>query len=171
MDEVVNAALTASRSLIDFVVRSENEHARDCLRVGPVGGFAAMLLQNSQSLPERSEPVEFLNENAMGPVRFLHKGRARRESICNESLLVGVVLGLIAHQDPVLGGRRIDVIQFPSVSDGGNLAGWQRAYSLLLFGSSHSSRPKPGLHQEILLLGRRTDTGGCALACRDQSQR
>ena len=104
------------------------------------------------SFSQRSESIEFLNENAMGPVRFLHKIGARRNSICHKRLFVGIVLRLIANQDPVLGRSRIYVIRFPSVCDGGHLAGRQRAHSLLLFGSRHRERSEPGLQQQRFFL-------------------
>jgi hypothetical protein len=85
-----------------------------------------MLPSNSRLFPEGTEAVEFLNENAMGPVRFFHKIGARRHSICHKRLFVGIVLGLVANQDPVLGRGRIYVIQFSSECDGGNLAGRRR---------------------------------------------
>jgi hypothetical protein len=122
------------------------------------------LLQNFRSLPEGTEPIELLNENAMGPVRHVYKIGARRQSICHDRLFVGIVLGLVANQDPILGRCRIYVIQFPSVSDGGNLPGRQLAHSLLLFGRGHSLCFESGSHQQIFpfaipYLGRRQRSG------------
>jgi hypothetical protein len=68
----------------------------------------------------------------MGPVRFLHKTGARRESVCHKRLFVDIILDLIANQDPTPGRSRIHVIQFSFVSDGGNLAGRQRAHREIL---------------------------------------
>jgi hypothetical protein len=67
----------------------------------------------SGSLPQWTKPIKLLNENAMGSVGFLDKIGARRQSVCHDCLLVGIVLGLVAKQDPVLGRSRIYVIQFP----------------------------------------------------------
>ena len=88
----------------------------------------------------------------MGPVRFLHKIGARRHSVCHKRLFVGIVLRLIANQNPVLGRSRIYVIQFSSVSDGGNFAGRQRAHSLLLFWSGHGDGFEPSLRQQRFFL-------------------
>jgi len=66
-------------------------------------------------LSERAKPIELLNENGMGPVRYVYKGGARRQSICHDRLFVGIILGLIANQDPVLGRSGIYVIQFSLV--------------------------------------------------------
>ena len=69
----------------------------------------------SGSLPQGTKPIKLLNENAMGPVRFLDKIGARRQSVCQDCLFVGIVLGLVANEDPVLGRSRIYVIQFSSI--------------------------------------------------------
>jgi hypothetical protein len=81
----------------------------------------------SGSLAEGTESIELLNENAMGPVRYIHKSGTGRQSICHNGLLIDVVLRLIANQDSILGRSWIYVIQFSFVCDGGNLAGWQRS--------------------------------------------
>src|SRR6267142_421232 len=125
----------------------------------------------SGSLPQGTKPIKLLNENAMGPVRFLDKIGARRHSICHKRLSVGIVLRLIANQDPVLGRSRIYVIQFSLVSNGGNLAGWQCANSLLLFGRGHGLCPESRAQQQVFLLRCRTGTGGSALAAGHQAQR
>ncbi len=125
----------------------------------------------SGSLAERTEPIELLNENAMGSVRFLHEIGARRHSICHKRLFVGIVLRLIANQDPVLGRSRIDVIQFSLVSNGGNLAGWQCANSLLLLGRGHGLCPESGAQQQVFLLRCRAGTDGSALVSLSQAQR
>jgi hypothetical protein len=62
-----------------------------------------VLLKVCRSLAKRTETVELLNQNSMGPVRFLHKARARCQSVCHKGLFVGIVFGLIANEDPVLG--------------------------------------------------------------------
>src|SRR5437763_17019231 len=80
----------------------------------------------SGSLPEGTEPIELLNENAMGPVCYIHKSGTGRQSICHNGLLIDVVLRLIAHQDSTFGRSWIYIIQCPSVCAGGSLAGWQR---------------------------------------------
>ena len=98
-------------------------------------------------LSERAKPIELLNENGMGPVRYVYKGGARRQSICHNGLLIDVVLRLIANEDSIFGRSWIYVIQFSFVCDGGNLAGWQRAHSLLLFGRCHSFCSESGSHQ------------------------
>src|SRR6266436_8319375 len=123
-----------------------------------------MLLQNSRSLPGGTEPIEFLNENAMGSVRYVHKIGACCQSICHDRLFVGIVLGLVANQNPVLGRSRIYVIQFSSVCDGRNLAGRQRADSLLLFGRGHRLCLESGPHQQVFLLRCRAGTDGSTLA-------
>lgn len=105
----------------------------------------------------------------MGPVRFLHETGARRESVCHKRLFVGIVLGLIANQDPTLGRSRIHVIQFSFVPDGGNLAGRQRAHALLLLRGSHGERPESGLQQQRFFRRRPTGRNGRALARRDDA--
>jgi hypothetical protein len=75
-----------------------------------------------------------LNENAMLAMRYIHKRGTGRQSIRHNGLLIDVVLRLIANQNSIFGRSWIYVIQFSFVSDGGNLAGWQRTHSLLLFG-------------------------------------
>jgi hypothetical protein len=107
----------------------------------------------------------------MGPVRFVDKIGARRHSICHKRLFVGIVLRLIANQDPVVDRSRIYVIQFSLLSNGGNLAGWQCANSLLLFGRGHSLCPESGAQQQVFLLRCRTGTDGSALAAGHQAQR
>src|SRR5882762_10823870 len=71
----------------------------------------------SGSLPQWTKPIKLLNENAMGPVRFLDKIGAGRHSICHKRLFVGIVLRLIANQNAVLCRSGIYIIQFSSVSD------------------------------------------------------
>ena len=93
--------------------------------------------QNFRSLPEGTESVELLNENTMRTVRYIYKIGARRQSIRHKRLFVDIVLSLVANQNPVLGGGRIYVIQFPSVFDGRNFADWQCADSLPLFRGGH----------------------------------
>jgi len=98
----------------------------------------------------------------MGPVRFLHKIGARRNSICHKRLFVGIVLRLITNQDAVLDRSGIYIIQFSSVSDGGNFARRQRAHSLLLLGRSYGERSKPGLHEQRFVVferGQRSHDG------------
>jgi len=102
----------------------------------------------------------------MGAVRFLHEIGAGRHSICHKRLFVGIVLRLITNQDAVLGRSRIYVIQFSSVSDGGNFARRQRAHSLLLLGRSYGERSKPGLHEQRFFLSRSAGTDGSGLARR-----
>src|SRR6266702_6910914 len=118
----------------------------------------------SGSLPEGTESIELLNENAMGSVCYIHKSGARRQSICRNGLLIHVVLRLIANQDSIFGRGWIYVIQFSFVCDGGNLAGWQRAHSLLLFGRCHSFCSESGSHQQVFLLRFLAGTDGSALA-------
>src|SRR6266699_864038 len=124
----------------------------------------------SGSLPEGTEPIELLNENAMRAMRYIHKSGTGRQSICHHGLLIDVVLRLIANQDSILGRSWIYVIQFSFVCDGGNLAGWQRAHSLLLFGRRHSFCPKSGSHQQVFLLSCRAGTDRSALAPPHQAQ-
>jgi hypothetical protein len=100
----------------------------------------------------------------MRPVRYLHKIGARRQSIRHKRLFIEIVLRLVANKDPVLGRSRIYIIQFSLVSNGGNLAGWQCANSLLLFGRSHGLCPESGAQQQVFLLRCRTGTDGSALA-------
>ena len=105
----------------------------------------------------------------MGPVRFLHKTGARRESVCNKRLFVGIVLGLIANQDPTLDRSRIHVIQLSSVSDDGNRAGRQHAHPLLLLRGSHGERSESGLQQQRFFRRCPTGRNGRALARRDDA--
>ncbi len=88
----------------------------------------------------------------MGSMRHIYKVGAGRQSICHKRLFVDIVLGLVANQDPVFRSSRIDVIQFPSVSDGGNFASRQLADLLLLFGRGRSFCFEPGSRQQVFLL-------------------
>src|SRR4026208_1744961 len=112
-----------------------------------IGSDDPALSRISGSLSERTEAIELLNENAMLAMRYIHKRGAGRQSIRHNGLLIDVVLRLIANQDSIFGRSWIYVIQLSFVSDGGNLAGWQRAHSLLLFGSGHSFCFKSGSRQ------------------------
>jgi hypothetical protein len=127
------------------------------------------ILQNFRSFPEGTESVELLDKNAMWPVRFLYKIGTCSQSMGHKRLFVGVVLDLVANQDPVLGRSRIYVIHLSSVSDGGNLARRQRAHSLLLFGRGHSFWLEPSSLQQVFLLRFRAGTDGSALASPYQS--
>ena|SRR5436190_8584854 len=124
----------------------------------------------SGSLSEGTEPIELLNENAMGSVCYIHKSGTGRQSICYNGLLIDVVLRLIANQDSIFSRSWIYIIQFPFVCDGGNLAGWQRAHSLLLFGRCHSFCSESGSHQQVFLLRFRAGPDGSALASPYQAQ-
>ncbi len=87
-------------------------------------------------------------------MRYIHKSGTGRQSICHHGLLIDVVLRLIANQDSILGRSWIYVIQFSFVCDGGNLAGWQRAHSLLLFGRPIFLIPLFGRAFAVLFVGR-----------------
>src|SRR6266481_5033572 len=125
----------------------------------------------SGSLPEGTESIELLNENAVGSACYIHKSGTSRQSICHNGLLIDVVLRLIANQDSIFGRSWIYVIQFPFVCDGGNLAGWQRAHSLLLFRRCHSFCSESGSHQQVFLLRFRAGPDGSALASAHQPRR
>jgi len=137
----------------------------------PLADSWPVLVRNFSSLPERTEPIEFLNKNAMRAMRHIHKRGTGRQSIRHNGLLVDVVLRLIANQDSIFGRRWIYVIQFSFVCDGGNLAGWQRGHSLPLFGRCHSPRLEPSSHQQVFFLRCRAGTDDSALASPREAQR
>ena len=143
---------------------SGNQQARDNLQIGSVGHPGACgLPKNFRSLPEGPKAIEFLNENAMRPVRYLHKIGAGRHSIRHKRLLIEIVLRLIANQDAILGRSWIYVVQFSSVRDRGNLARRQPAHSLLLFGRGHGLCLESGSHQQVFLLNsQRWDRPQCS---------